>query len=87
MRFEEAAKNSSVWWRMRAPSGAEMRSVVVLPKVLSISEGGMETWEEGRTSWIVSGDNAWTSIAMMWDMYCCKGTVWSKAGYISQLGD
>lgn len=42
MRFEEAAKKSSVWWRMRAPKGAAIKSVVVLLKVLSISDAGMD---------------------------------------------
>ena len=36
MRLEEAAKKSSVWCKMRAPSGAEMRSVVVVENVWSI---------------------------------------------------
>ena len=42
MRLEAEAKKSSVLWRMRAPSGAEMRSVDVVAKVASIWSGGIE---------------------------------------------
>lgn len=43
MRFEAEAKNSSEKERMREVRGADMRSIHVVPKVLSIWSDGMES--------------------------------------------
>ena len=49
IKLEDEAKKSSVWWRMRAPSGAEIRSVVEA-NVASIWSIGMESSLSGTTS-------------------------------------
>ena len=68
MRLAAEAKKSSVLWRMRAPSGAEIRSVVVVLKVASIWSAGMEV--VGLTSWMTSGERSWTSIVVV---VCAEG--------------